>query len=120
MFQLSHSKLWAVASGSSHLTYKGEMILVFVESRQEGIMEDKKYMFCDCLYDGLSLSCLVAATFSLASICMSLRLQQFKCCNMSPRLDGFCCLLNTNLEALSWKVNFAFIVGVSGRTIILK
>jgi hypothetical protein len=73
MFQLSQSKLWAVASGSSHLTYQGEMILVFVESTQEGTMEDKKYMFCDCLNGGLSI-----VLFSSSYIFVNIHMHVFK------------------------------------------
>ena len=34
MVQLSHSKLWAVAAGSS--PYEGKTMIVFVESYKEG------------------------------------------------------------------------------------
>ena len=95
------------------------------------IKKDEKYMFCDCLNDCSSLSFfsnryifsfsilyiitsrasirlslrmrqLKCCNMSPASIRLSLRLCQFKCCNMSPALDVFRCLLVANLSALHW------------------
>ena len=66
-------------------------------------------MFHDCLDGGLSLSCLVIPIFLLAilyimtrraSLRLFSRLCHFKCCNMSPTLDVFRCLLVTNRVAL--------------------
>ena len=101
MFQPSDSKLWAVTSGSSQISYEEKKpILVFVESYGV-IMKDKKYMLCDCLNDGSSLSFLsnrYIFSFSIfyimtsrAYIRLSLRLRQLKCCSMSPALDVFRC-----------------------------
>ena len=68
-------------------------------------------MFLDCLNGGLSLSVLVIPTFSFAilyimtrqaSLRLSSILSQLKCCNISPTLDVFRCLLLTNLADLSW------------------
>jgi hypothetical protein len=39
---------------------------------------------------------------SRASMHLSLRLRQFKCCNMSPALDVFRCLLVASLSVLYW------------------
>ena len=64
-----------------------------------------------CLKSDLSLSFLsIIATFSFVvlyimrhlrkSLRLSSILRQFKCCNMSPTLDVFRCLLVTNLATM--------------------
>jgi hypothetical protein len=42
---------------------------------------------------------------SPASLRLSSRLHQFKCCNMSSTLDVFRCLLLTNLAAVRWTIS---------------
>jgi hypothetical protein len=69
-------------------------------------MKDEECLQCDCIRGGLSLSVLEINTFSFASLYIitsraslhvssSSRLHQIKCCNMSPTLDVFLCLLVT-------------------------
>jgi hypothetical protein len=72
---------------------------VFVEL-QGGRMKYGEYMFRDCFNCGLGLSYLVIATFSFAilyiitsqaSLRLSSRLRQFKCCRRSSTQDIFPC-----------------------------
>jgi hypothetical protein len=77
-------------------------------------MTDEECMLPDCLKGGLSLSFLVITTFSFAILyimtsraflCLSSKLHQFKCCNMSQTLDVFRSLLFENLSALCWNIS---------------
>jgi hypothetical protein len=75
-------------------------------------------MFRDFRNGGLSLSCLVIATFSFAtlyimtsraSLPLPFRLRQFKCFSMSPALDVLRCLLVKNIKTLRWTISSSFI-----------
>ena len=60
-------------------------------------MKDEKCMLHDCLNGGLKLSAILYIMLCRASLRRSSKLRKFKCCNMSPTVDVFRCLLTANL-----------------------
>ena len=77
-------------------------------------MKDDECMLRVCFNGGLCLTFLVIAIFSFAivfiltsriSLRLSSKLHQFNCCNISPALDVFRCLLVMNLAALRWIIS---------------
>ena len=42
---------------------------------------------------------------SRVSLPLPFRLRQFKCCNMSPTVDVFRCLLRKNIKTLRWTIS---------------
>jgi hypothetical protein len=77
-------------------------------------MTESAYVCMEFLRDGESLSLLLTATLSWeilyimtrrGSLGRSSRLRHLRCCNMSPKLDVFRCLLVTYLAALRWTIS---------------
>jgi len=63
-------------------------------------MEDKK-----CMCRDRKGQYIFVYMYHTKSIFTTSRLRQFMCCDMSPTLDVFQCLLATNMTALHWAIS---------------